>query len=77
MREELNTETNKRECKIVRKGIEHTEKQLRQLILNGMDSWYCDVINDLLDEAENWCLEVEVLYNKAEIHSINMSKGDT
>ena len=42
-----------------------------------MDSVYCDAINDLLDDAENWCLKVEELYNKAEIHSINMSKGDT
>ena len=112
VRDELNTEASRRECEIVGKGIECTEKQLRQLILNeihielkkyktvdvpcvhsaigniqkslqryvkfsGMDSWYCDVINDLLDEAENWCLRVEVLYNKAEIHSINTSKGDT
>ena len=44
---------------------------------SGMDSGFCEVINDLLDEAENWCLKVEVLYNKAEIHSINTSKGDT
>ena len=42
-----------------------------------MDSEYCDEINDLLDNAENWCLSVEMLYNKAEIHSINTSKGDT
>ena len=42
-----------------------------------MDSEYCDAINDLLDDAENWCLKVERLYNKAEIHSINTSKGDT
>ena len=118
IRDNLSTEANRRECEIVRKGIEHTEKQLRQLILDnmrmepvdislikkyktvdvlcvhiaigniqkalqryvkfsGMDSEYCDSINDLLDNAENWCLRVEVLYNKAEIHNINTSKGDT
>ena len=38
---------------------------------------YCDHISDLMDTAENWCLRVEKLYNKAEIHSINSSKGDT
>ena len=117
-RDNLSMETDRRECKIVKKGIERTEKQLRQLILNdiqmesvdislnrkyktvdvpcvhsaigniqkslqrnvkfsGVDSEYCDMINDLLDEAENWCLRVEVLYSKAEIHSINTSKGDT
>ena len=118
IRDSLSTETSRRECEIVRKGIERTKKQLRQLILNdmnmepvdislikkyktvdvpcvhtaignfqkalqryvkfpGMDSEYCDSINELLDNAENWCLRVEVLYNKAEIHSINTSKGDT
>ena len=111
-------ETNRRECEIVKKGIQrYTEKQLKQLILNNlemesadislikkyktvdvpyvhaavgtiqkslqryvkfseMDFEFCDAINDLLDDAENWCLKVERLYNKAEIHSINTSKGD-
>ena len=36
VRDELNTETSRRECEIVRKGIERTEKQLRQLILNDI-----------------------------------------
>ena len=44
---------------------------------SGIDSEFCDKINNLLDDAENWCLSVEMLYNKAEIHSINTSKGDT
>ena len=118
LRDDLNTEISRRKYEIVRKGIERTEKQLRQLILNeiqtepvnislikkyktvdvpcvhsaigniqkslqryvkfsGMSSEFCDEINELLDEAENWCLRVKVLYNKAEIHSINTSKGDT
>ena len=40
LREDLNAESNRRECEIVRKGIERTEKQLRQLIRNEiqMDS---------------------------------------
>ena len=117
-RDNSGIETSRRECEVVRKGMQRTEKHLRQLILNdidtepvdtslikkyktvdvpcvhsaigsiqkslqryvkfsGMDSGYCDAINDLLDDAENWCLRVEVLYNKAEIHSINTSKGDT
>ena len=113
----LTLETDRRECEIVKKGIQRTEKQLRRLILNGlemkhvdisliikyktvdtpcvhaavgsiqknlqryvkfpeMDTQYCDVVNDLLDEAESCCSKVEELYNRAEIHSINMSKGD-
>ena len=118
LREDFNSESSKRECEIVRKGIERTEKQLRQLIRNeirmdsvdislikkyktvdipsiqsaigniqkslqryvkfsGMDSGYCDEIDKLLDEPEIWCLNVDTLYNKEEIHSINTSKGDS
>ena len=117
-REDFNTESSRRECEILRKGIERTEKQLRQLIRNeipmdsvdislirkyktvnvpsiqsaigniqkslqryvkfsGMDSEYCDEIDKLLDDVENWCLNVDTLYNKEEINSINTSKGDT
>ena len=62
----------------VHSAIENIQKSLQRYVkFSGMDSRYCDMINDLLDEAENWCLRVEVLYNKAEIHSINTSKGDT
>ena len=32
LREDFNSESSRRECEIVRKGIERTEKQLRQLI---------------------------------------------
>ena len=54
------------------------QKSLQRYVkFSGMDSGYCDAINDLLDDSENWCLRVEVLYNKAEIHSSNTSKGDT
>ena len=35
------------------------------------------IILTILDTAENWCLKIEDLYNRAEIHSINTSKGDT
>ena len=30
-----------------------------------------------MDRAQTWCLEIEQEYNKAEVHSINTSKGDT
>ena len=110
-------EINRRECEIVKKGIQRAEKQLRRLVLNGLemrptdislirkhktvdipcvhaaigsiqkslqryvkfpevDMQYCEGIDVLLDEAETWCSKVEELYNDAEIHSINMSKGD-
>ena len=116
-RDHSTLEIIRKECEIVKKGIQRTEKQLKQWILNNlemksadislikkyktvdvpcvhaavgsiqkslqryvkfseMDVEYCDAINDLLDEAENWCLKVERLYNEAEIHSINTSNGD-
>ena len=111
-------QSTRQERDIVRKGLERTEKQLKQIILSdittigtdislikkhktvdvpavhaavgsmqkslqkyvkfsGMDPEYCELMNELLDSAENWCLKIEELYTKAEIHSINTSKGDT
>ena len=29
-----------------------------------------------MDQAQNWCLNIEDLYNKTEVHSINTWKGD-
>ena len=31
---------------------------------------------ELMEKAQAWCLDTEELYNKAEVHSINNSKGD-
>ena len=42
-----------------------------------MDPDYCDWIGELMNEAQAWCQDIEELYNKAEVHSINTSKGDT
>ena len=39
-------------------------------------SEYCDKIEILIDQAQTWCLNIEDLYNKTEVHSINTSKGD-
>ena len=41
-----------------------------------MDPVYCDWIGELMDDAKAWCQDIEELYNKAEVHSINTSKGD-
>ena len=30
-----------------------------------------------MDRAQVWCLDIEDIYNKAEVHSINTPKGDT
>ena len=43
IRDSLSTETSRRECEIVRKGIERTKKQLRQLILNDMNMEPVDI----------------------------------
>ena len=30
-----------------------------------------------MDDAQAWCMNIEEMYNKAEVHSINTSKGYT
>ena len=41
-----------------------------------MESEFCDGIENLMEKAQTWCLNIEDLYNRTEVHSINTSKGD-
>ena len=43
----------------------------------GASAEYVDEVSTTLVEAREWCLRIETLYAKMEIHSINNSKGDT
>ena len=62
----------------VHAAVEHIQKALQRYgKFSGTDTEYCDNINDLMDTAENWCLRIEEMYNKAEIQSVKSSKGDT
>ena len=55
-------------------AVGNIQKALKKYVkFPGMDSEYCDSINELLDTAENWCLKMEELHNEAELKS----KGDT
>ena len=61
----------------IHSAVGHIQKSLQKYVnFQGMDEQYCDHINDLLDRADTWCRKVEELYNKAEVHSINSSRGD-
>ena len=61
----------------VNSAIGNIQKALQKYVrFNGMDSEYCDRIGELMDKAQGWCLDIEELYNKAEVHSINTYKGD-
>ena len=42
-----------------------------------MDPDYCDRIEELMDWAQAWAQDLEEIYNKADVHSINTSKGDS
>ena len=42
-----------------------------------MRTTYVDQVSTTLVDASEWCLRIEALYAKMEIHSINNSKGDT
>ena len=53
------------------------QKSLQRYVgFDGMDPEYCDRIEDLMDRAQARCQDIEELYDKAEVHSINTSKGD-
>ena len=45
--------------------------------LPNMDTEYVDEVSTILVSASNWCLSVEELYSRMEIHSITNTKGDT
>ena len=58
-------------------GIGNIQKALQKYAgLSGMDPEYCDGIDELMDRAQAGCLDIEEMYNRAEVHSINTSKGD-
>ena len=60
----------------VNSAIGNIQKGLQKYIeFSGMDPEYCDRIRELMDEAQVWCQDIEELYDKAEVHSINTSKG--
>ena len=59
-------------------AITNIQKALEKYVgFNNIDSQYCDKVGEVMDKAQNWCLEIEQEYNKAEVYSINTSKGDT
>ena len=61
----------------INSAIGNVQKALQKYIeFEEMDLEYCDRIEVLIDQAQNWCLNIEDLYNKTEVHSINTSKGD-
>ena len=61
----------------VNSAIGNIQKALQKYVgFDGMDSEYCDMIGELMDKAQGWGLDIEEFYNKAEVHSINTSKGD-
>ena len=58
-------------------AVGNIQKALQKYVgFKGMDSKYCDEIDDLMDRAQTWCFEIEQEYNRAEVHLINTSKGD-
>ena len=62
----------------VHSAVGSIQKSLQKYVtFSGVEYEYCDEVNEFLDYAENWCLKVEEMYNTAEVHSINTSKGDT
>ena len=61
----------------VNAAIGSIQRALQKYVgFEGMESEFCDGKETLVDLAQTWCLNIEDLYNKTEVHSINTSKGD-
>ena len=57
--------------------IGNIKKALQRYVgFSVMDPEYCEQIRELMDDTQAWCQDIEDLYNKAEVHSINNSKRD-
>ena len=57
--------------------ISNVQKALEKYVgFSGMYSKYSDSIGKLMDRAQAWCLDIKEIYKKAQVHSINTSKGD-
>ena len=63
---------------VVSKAITSCSDALEKYVrLPRMDSIYVDEVSRILVQASSWCLEIEELYSRMEIHSITNTKGDT
>ena len=59
-------------------AIGNIQRALQKYVgFDSIDSLYCDKIGEVMDDAQTWCMNIEEMYNKAEVHSINTSKGET
>ena len=61
----------------VNAAIGNIQQALQKYVsFEGMDAEFCDEVENLMDKAQIWCLNIKDLYNKTEVQSINTSKGD-
>jgi len=50
---------------------------MKCVTFNYFDHILVSSVKDLLDQANNWILQVEIIYSNSEAHAISNSKGDT
>ena len=63
---------------VVQKAISATEASLVKYVkFPDMSLEFYNEVSNLLHNAGAWCLAVESMYSKMEVHAINNSKGDT
>ena len=56
----------------VNSPIGNIQRSLQKYVgFEGIEPEFCDGIENLMDQAQTWCLNIEDLYNKTEVHSIN------
>ena len=63
--------------KITKYSRECRDGLLKYVSYPGADNDYCSRVKDLLERADNWTIEMEMLYSQTEAHAITSSKGDT
>ena len=63
---------------VVQKSIAATDAALVKYVrFPDMNLEFYNEVSNLLQTAGGWCLSVEAMYAKKEVHAINNSKGDT
>ena len=63
---------------VVQKAISATEASLVKYVkFPDMSLEFYNEVSNLLHNAGAWCLAVESMYSRMEVHAINNSKGDT
>ena len=49
---------------------------MKYVSFDNFDSNFVSSVKNLLDQANDWILQVEIIYSNTEVHTVSNSKGD-